>query len=51
MLLRDHSSDILVKNVAFCPCLNSVSEAKVKRFQLIALANEISKEPNIGSVL
>ena len=43
MILKDHCSDILVKYVAFCLCPNSVPEAKVKRFQLIALANQISK--------
>ena len=36
---------ILVKNVAtFCPCLKSLSEAKVKRLRLIALIKEISKK-------
>ena len=35
----------LVKNVvAFCPCLNSLPEAKVKKFRLIALTKEISKQ-------
>jgi hypothetical protein len=34
-----------VKNiVAFCPYLNSLPEAKVKRFILIALTKEVSKE-------
>jgi hypothetical protein len=39
---RDCSCNILVKNVAaFCPCLKSLPEAKVKRFRLIALTKEI----------
>jgi len=33
---------ILVKNMgAFCPCLKSVPEAKVKRLRLIALTKEV----------
>ena len=33
ILPRDHSCDILVMNVAaFCPCLKSLSEVKVRRF-------------------
>ena len=44
--------DILVKNVAgFCPCLKSLPEAKVKRFQLIALTKEISEKSSIDFVL
>jgi hypothetical protein len=40
----DCTCDILMTNVAaFCPCLNSLPEAKVKTFRLIALAKEISK--------
>jgi hypothetical protein len=36
---------ILVKNVAgFCPCLESLLEAKVKRFILIALTKEVFKK-------
>ena len=36
---------ILVRNVAaFCPYLKSLPEAKVKRFILIALTKEVSKE-------
>ena len=43
---------ILVKNVAaFCPCLKSLPEAKVKRFVLIALTKEVSKKLNRGFVL
>jgi hypothetical protein len=35
---RDCSCDVLVKNVAvFCPCLKRLPEAKLKRFQLVAL--------------
>ena len=50
---RDHFYDILVKNVAaFCPCLKSLPEAKVKRFGLIPLAEKIiSKQSSINSVL
>jgi hypothetical protein len=44
--------DILVKNVAvFCHCLKSLPEAKVKRFRLIALKMEVSKQPGINSVV
>ena len=36
----------LVKNVvAFCPCLKSPPESKVKRFILIALTKEVPKKP------
>ena len=49
---RDCSCDILMKNVAaFCPCLKSLPENKVKRFRLIALAKEISKQPTLDFVL
>ena len=42
---RDCFCGILVKNVsAFCPCLKSLPEAKVKRFILIALTKEVSKK-------
>ena len=45
LLPRDHSCDSLVKNVAaFCPCLKSLPEAKVKRFILIALTKEVPAE-------
>ena len=44
--------DILVKNVAaFCPCLKSLPEAKVKRFRLIALKKEVSKQPGVNSAV
>ena len=39
---RDHSCDILVKTVLFLP-FSKVSEAKVKNFGLISLAEEISR--------
>ena len=46
------SSDVLVKNVAaFCPCLKSLPEAKVKRFRLIALTKEVSEMSRIDFVL
>ena len=52
MLSRDLSSDTLVKKVAaFCPYWKSLPEAKVKRFGLIPLAEEISKQPSIDSVM
>ena len=52
MLPRDHSCEILVINVAaFCPCLKSLPEAKVKSFGLIPLAEKISKQPRIVFVM
>ena len=36
---------------AFCHCLKSITEAKVKRFRLIALTKEVSKQPGINSVV
>ena len=52
VLPKDHSCDILVKNVTvFCPCLKSLPEAKVKRFRLIALTKEVSKKPSLDFVL
>ena len=42
---KDCFCGILVKNVAFCPCLKRLSEAKVERFILIALTKEVSKQP------
>ena len=52
MLPRDHSCDILVKNVAaFCPCMKSLPETKVKRFGLILLAEKIPQQPIIDSVM
>ena len=50
MLPRDSSCDILVKNVAdFLPLSEQTAEAKVKRFILIALTNEISKQSSIDT--
>lgn len=43
---RDHSYDILVKNAAYCPCMKSLPETKVRRFIFIALAEEVSKKPS-----
>ena len=52
MLPRDCSCDILVKNVAaFSHCCKSLPEDKVKRFRLLAMAKEISKQPSIDSIL
>jgi hypothetical protein len=49
---RDCFSDILVTNVAaFCPCLKSLPEAKVKRFRLIALTKEVSKKLSLDFIL
>ena len=36
---------------AFCPCLKSWPETNVKSFKLILLTEEISKQPNIDSVV
>ena len=42
----------LVKSVpAFCPCLKSLPEAKVKRIELIPLVEEISKQLSIDSAM
>ena len=52
MLPREHSCDILVKNVAtFGSCLMSLPEGKGKRCKLAALIEEISKQPRIYSAL
>jgi hypothetical protein len=52
---KDCFCGILVKNVAtFCPCLKSLSEAKVRRLGLIvltALTKEVSKKPSSYFVL
>ena len=51
-LPRNYSCAILVKNVvAFCPCLKSLPEAKVKSFRLVTLAKEISKQLSIDSAV
>lgn len=50
ILPRDDSCNILVKKVAaVCPCLKSVLE--VTGFGLFLLAEEISKHPQIDSVI
>ena len=52
MLPRHHPCVILVKKVAaFCTCPKTQPKAKVKRFRLIALAKEITKQPNLDTVL
>lgn len=53
LINRDCScEDILLKNVvAFCPCLKCLLEGKLKRFGLILLEEEISKQPGIGSAV
>ena len=52
MLPRGHSCDILLNKVAaFSSCLKGLLEAKVKSFGLISLAEEISKQPSIDSVV
>ena len=44
--------DIFVKNLtAFCHCLKSLPEANMKRFRLITLTKEASKQPDINSVV
>ena len=49
---KEWSCDILGKILsAFCPCPKSLPEAKVKSFGLIPLAEEISKQPSIDSVV
>ena len=49
---KDYSWDILVMNVAaFCPGCNSLLEAKVKRFGLIPLTEEISKHSGMDPVV
>jgi hypothetical protein len=46
MMHRDYFCGILVKNLtAFCACLKSLPESKVKRFILIALTKEVSQKP------
>ena len=40
-----------MKNVtAFNPCLKSLPETKVKRFKLITLTKEISKQPSLDAI-
>jgi hypothetical protein len=41
-----------VKNrTTFCHCSKSLPEAKVKRFRLIALTKEVSKQPAINFIV
>jgi hypothetical protein len=52
MCPRDCFCSILVKNIAaFCPCLKSLPEAKVKRLKLITLTKDVSETPIIDFVL
>jgi hypothetical protein len=39
------------KVAAFCHCLKSLPEAKIKRIKLIALTKEVSKKPSRDFVL
>ena len=49
---KDQFCYVLAKNVAaFCLCLKSLPKAKLKSFGLILFAGEISKQPNIDSVV
>jgi hypothetical protein len=48
---NDHCSDILVKNVAaFCFRPNNQPESKMKRYELIVMAEEIFRMPSIDCV-
>jgi hypothetical protein len=52
MWLENHFCDILDKNVVvFCTCLKILLEAKLKSLGLMALAEEISKQPSIDSAV
>ena len=45
--LRDCFCGILVKNMtAFCPCLKSLPEAKLKRLSVTALTKKSQKRPS-----
>lgn len=49
---RDQSCDILVKNMAdLCSCPKNLPEVKLKSIRFIFLAEEISREPDIDSVI
>ena len=50
---RDISCDIFGKECGcfFCPCPKYLFEAKLKSFTLMALAEEISRQPSIDSVV
>jgi hypothetical protein len=42
---------VLTRNIsAFCPCSKNMPEAKLKSFRLMALAEEISRQPKIESI-
>ena len=42
---RDHSCNILTMNVAaFCPCPKHLPEAKLRKFELMSLAEKISRQ-------
>ena len=52
MLPREHTCEILVKNVAaFCFCPKRLPKVKVKRFRLITLPKEILKQPSIDFIV
>lgn len=47
VITLDHFYDILAKNMtAFCPCPKNLPEAKLKSFVLMALAENISRQPH-----
>jgi hypothetical protein len=49
---RGCSCNILVMNIAtFCPSPKNLPEAKLKSFGLMSLAEEISRQPRIDSVM
>lgn len=49
---RDHSCDVLAKNVAaFCPFPKNLLEAKLKSFRLMALTERILRQPSTNSVI
>lgn len=52
MLPKDDSCAILVNNgTIFCVCPKSLSEAKEKSFGIITLAENISKQSSINSLV
>ena len=53
VLPKDHPCDIFGKECGcfFCPCPKYLFEAKLKSFTLMALAEEISTQPSINSVI
>lgn len=49
---RDNSCDSLAKTVvAFCPCPKNLPEANVKSFILTLLAEVVSRQPDIDSIM